>query len=223
MADFSLQVYPERWRHANAYSLSCGQETLLFDPALPLKEAPDLHPTILLSTHNHYDHIHTFPEWKAAHQVPFYSPEKDRALLQDSDANCSSLFLTPECYPEADRYLADAELLELGDDYALRVIATPGHSPGSSCYLFFRRTNGREEPLLIFTGDTIFSNCVGRSDLPMSDPAALAQSLVLLTELFLQLPEDLPVLPGHGPASTVGRCLCENPWLRPERQPLVDD
>ena len=92
--------------------------------------------------------------------------------------------------------------LEVGD-LQIEVIHTPGHSPGSVCFYVAQDS-------AVITGDTLFAGSIGRTDLPSSDPAAMEQSLRRL----VQLPEETTVYPGHGPATTIGRELRTNPFLR---------
>jgi glyoxylase-like metal-dependent hydrolase (beta-lactamase superfamily II) len=84
--------------------------------------------------------------------------------------------------------------------FPLSVIATPGHTAGSVCVRFRS---------LLFTGDTLFAGDIGRTDLYSGDEEQMIETL----KLFKDLPHDLRVLPGHGPASTIGRELKVNPYL----------
>jgi glyoxylase-like metal-dependent hydrolase (beta-lactamase superfamily II) len=100
------------------------------------------------------------------------------------------------------RTFVDGDVLSLGG-VTCRVVHTPGHTPGSSCFRI-------GEDVLLFSGDLVFAGSIGRSDFPESDPAAMARSLAR----FLELPDDLRVLPGHGPETTVGQERASNPFLR---------
>ena len=100
------------------------------------------------------------------------------------------------------RTLADGDVLHLAG-FSIEVLHTPGHTPGSSCF----RVDG---DVLICSGDLIFAGTVGRSDLANSDPVAMRASL----RRFLSLPDDLRVLPGHGPETVVGRERAANPFLQ---------
>jgi glyoxylase-like metal-dependent hydrolase (beta-lactamase superfamily II) len=97
------------------------------------------------------------------------------------------------------RTIADGDVLAFAG-FSIEVVHTPGHTPGHCCF----RTDA-----LLFSGDLVFAGSIGRSDFPNSDPGAMQASL----RRFLTLPDDLPVLPGHGPDTTVGRERATNPFL----------
>lgn len=100
------------------------------------------------------------------------------------------------------RLLSDGDVVEAGE-LRLRVVGCPGHSPGGVAYV--------EDAFgLAFTGDTLFAGSAGRVDLPGGDPDALRASLARLSAL----PPAVRVFPGHGPATTVGRELASNPYMR---------
>lgn len=103
--------------------------------------------------------------------------------------------------PPVDRTLEDGDLLEL-DKAAVRVIATPGHTPGSVCFQL-------EDA--VFTGDTLFRGSIGRHDLPGSDGRLEIESI---RNRLLTLPDETRVLPGHGPPSTIGEERVSNPFLQ---------
>lgn len=97
-----------------------------------------------------------------------------------------------EVSPQADRFLQGGEVISLGEDLKVEVFHTPGHTPGSICLL----VDG-----YLFTGDTLLAGCFGRTDLEESSPSDLKNSVE--NKLFY-LDEKLIILPGHGPASTIG-------------------
>ena len=97
--------------------------------------------------------------------------------------------------------LMSASLLE--ERGGIKVIPTPGHTPGGVCYHF-------TEDALLLSGDTLFAGSVGRTDFPGGDIAALARSLAALAKL----PDETTVVPGHGPETTIGAEKAENPFMR---------
>jgi glyoxylase-like metal-dependent hydrolase (beta-lactamase superfamily II) len=97
------------------------------------------------------------------------------------------------------RTVTDGDVLTYAG-FAIEVIHTPGHTPGSVCF----RTDG-----WVLSGDLIFRDAIGRSDFPNSSPTDMRASL----RRFLRLPDPLDVLPGHGPRTTVERERAANPWL----------
>jgi glyoxylase-like metal-dependent hydrolase (beta-lactamase superfamily II) len=100
------------------------------------------------------------------------------------------------------RTFADGDVLRLAG-LAIEVLHTPGHTPGSSCFRL-------DEDVLVCSGDLVFAGTIGRSDFHNSDPVAMQVSLAR----FLTLPDDLRVLPGHGPETVVGRERASNPFLQ---------
>jgi glyoxylase-like metal-dependent hydrolase (beta-lactamase superfamily II) len=98
--------------------------------------------------------------------------------------------------------VTDEELLSIGK-LEIKVITTPGHTQGSVCYFI---QYGRQS--VLFSGDTLFAQSVGRTDLPGGDGVMLLDSLRKLAIL----PDDLPVLPGHGPSTTIGQERQSNPF-----------
>ena len=159
----------------------------------------------ILNTHGHPDHSLGNAGLKrllgapvAVHQADddFFASPEGRSVASDE------LGLPPP--PPADLRLSDGQTLAVGD-LEIRVIHTPGHSPGSVCFL----ADGH-----LFTGDTLFVGAVGRTDL---GGASLDQLLQSLEEKLLPLPEETVVLPGHDygetPTSTLGREKRENPYI----------
>ncbi len=124
----------------------------------------------------------------------------DQNLLTDAAANLSADLGPPCVVPAADGLLPPDAEVPVGD-LRLRVIHTPGHTPGSVCLL---------GPGLLFSGDTLFALSVGRTDLRGGDPAQMAASLRRLLEV---VPDDTLVLPGHGPATRFGEERRCNPYL----------
>ncbi len=104
--------------------------------------------------------------------------------------------------PERIQHLADGQRLDLAG-LEISVVGTPGHTPGHCCFLI-------EAEGLLFSGDQLFAGSIGRTDLPGGDFAALMRSM---KDRVLTLDDAVNVLPGHGPATTVGRERRTNPFL----------
>lgn len=198
----------------NAYLVDCGDGiAALVDPgadAAHLAEAvrsSGLRLAAVLLTHGHIDHVSAVPALLSAF------PGVPVRLAQADSAWCWTM---RNYFPPYEPVLAPpATLLPVadGDVFAVglvrfRVLATPGHSPGSVCYAAsFARDNGGRE--VLFSGDTLFAASVGRTDFEGGDPAAMTRSLRRLADLA----PDTPVLPGHGPATTIARETAGNPWV----------
>ena len=160
-------------------------------------EAEGKRPVAVLATHGHFDHIGSAAAF-CGDELPFYIHEGDVQALADTVA-WGAGYGTPPVPVKDVRSLVDADVLTFAG-FRIEVLHTPGHTPGSVCF----RTDG-----WVLSGDLVFAGSIGRSDFPNSDPAAMERSL----RRFLELPDELPVLPGHGPRTTVGRERVRNPFL----------
>lgn len=150
-------------------------------------------------THAHVDHVGGIAEVRRRAPVPVYLHPADRSLY-DNAANQALMFgLRIEPPPAPDRALAEGDVLEVGG-LTFTVWHVPGHSPGHVCF------HGHG---VAFVGDCLFAGSIGRTDLPLSSPAALVRSLKRL----LTLPDETIVHPGHGPSTTIGEERASNPFL----------
>ncbi len=154
----------------------------------------------ILNTHGHFDHCAGNAEL-GSFEVPLGIHPADQDLLAEGGGAAWFGFPTvPTMQPTL--------ILTEGFEYPvgslrLRVLETPGHTPGSICLY-----SSEENALL--TGDTLFAGSIGRTDLPGGDPRALTASLTRL----LTLPPETIIYPGHGPTSTLAQERHHNPWLR---------
>ena len=157
----------------------------------------------ILLTHGHLDHVGAASECREALQVPILGPHQaDQFLLEALPKQCA-LFGFPPIQPLLpDRWLGVGEKISLGESQ-LEVIHCPGHTPGH--LVFFSREDGWAQ-----VGDVLFQGAIGRTDLPGGDAAQLLDSI--RTQLF-PLGDGVRILPGHGPASTIGRERRTNPFL----------
>jgi hydroxyacylglutathione hydrolase len=152
----------------------------------------------VMATHGHGDHIGAVPQ-VCGDDIPLYIHEADELALTDQEAWGAGYAAQADFRPAEVRTVSDGEVLEFAG-FRIEVMHTPGHTPGSVCY----RTDG-----FVWTGDLVFRGSIGRSDFPNSDQAAMEASL----RRFLELSDDLPVYPGHGPETTVGLERATNGWL----------
>ena len=183
------------------------KEAILIDPAdqAGTIEAwislQDCVPKAILLTHGHYDHIGACEALRAKYQIPVCALEAEAELLSDPYANLT--YQTGRGYGLVpDRLLRDGEELSFAG-LNCRVLATPGHTGGSCCYYF-----AQEEAL--FSGDTLFAESVGRTDLPTGNTRQILASVRSLADL----PAKVSVYPGHGETTTIGYEKQYNPYLR---------
>lgn len=149
-------------------------------------------PEAILLTHGHFDHIMAVEDIRRTFHIPVLAGEKEMELLEEPDMNLSANYEEPMSVA-ADRWLTDGETLELiGKKW--NVIHTPGHTAGCLCFYI-------EEEGVLFSGDTLFQESVGRTDLPTASPGEIIDSV--MRKLFV-LPEETTVYPGHGGRSTIG-------------------
>ena len=155
----------------------------------------------ILFTHGHFDHIMGSEELKRLSGAKVYAPAGEKQLLEDPYVNCSADFMySYTC--EADEYFKDGDILELLPGIECRIIETPGHTVGSSS-LYFEKDN------VLFSGDTLFYESVGRTDLPTGSMGKLIHSV---RERLFALPENCVVYPGHGPQTDIGHEKEYNPY-----------
>ena len=186
----------------NSYMLEDQDKVILIDPAgkadkfFPLLEGKEL--LAVLLTHGHFDHIKAVDGLYARYGMPVYIRKEDEELCRDKDQALSfGLPFSPviSCPLE---YISDG-IHEIGP-FRFVAVPTPGHTEGSCCFLFKD---------CIFTGDTLFKESVGRTDLKGGSNVKLRSSLRVLSELD----PDLIVYPGHDEITTLKDELENNPFM----------
>lgn len=153
-----------------------------------------------LATHGHIDHIGSVPK-VCAPGIPLVIHEADELALTDQKGWGAGYPIEAELRPSEVRTVADGDVLEFAG-FSIRVLHTPGHTPGSVCFV----TDG-----FLFSGDLVFRGSIGRYDFPNSNEREHYRSL----RRFLELPDAMAVYPGHGPETTVGRERTHNEFLIP--------
>lgn len=183
------------------------KEALVFDPADKgdyifegLKNKGFTVAAILL-THGHFDHIWGLEALKELTGAKVYAYEEEKEVCENASVNVSKGAGRP-CAVKADFYLKDGEEITIAG-ISLKLVATPGHTKGSCCYYF-------EGDKILISGDTLFQESVGRTDLPTGSMGTLVRSV---REKLLALPEDVKVYPGHGESTTIGHEREYNPFL----------
>jgi len=151
-------------------------------------------------THGHFDHLGAADEIRDLTGAPLLVHEADAAAIVSPEGSGGTLFGFDHRTAAPDRTLADGDRIDSGE-LTLEVVHTPGHTPGSICLL------GEGH---LFSGDTLFSGSVGRSDFPGGDARALRRSI---GERLTPLPDETVVHPGHGPDTTIARERRVNPFF----------
>jgi len=192
----------------NCYLVSCDQtrKAVLIDPGagsqmiLEWLNKHDLDIQYILLTHGHYDHIGAVEELrrKLGLQVAIHKDDAD--MLLNPAKNLSHFLGKNVALSPAEILLEDNQQLKLGK-IILKVLHTPGHTPGSICLL-------TGEGLI--SGDTLFNGSVGRTDFPGGNMQVLIDSI---SRKLLQLDDNTPVYPGHESKTTIGRERKYNPFI----------
>lgn len=174
------------------------KETLVIDPGDEMRRIDDmitengLRPAAILLTHGHFDHVMAAEALAEKYGIEIYALEKEKETLEDPNLNLCGMIGRFEVY-HATKYVREGELLNLAG-FSIRVIHTPGHTPGGCCYYI-------EEEKTLFSGDTLYAGTVGRTDFPKG---SMRELLAGIRGKLLILPEDTNVYPGHMGITTIG-------------------
>ncbi len=193
----------------NCYLLACNKtrEAVIIDPA----EENDIllnqivkggfNLQYIVNTHGHADHIGGNKMLKDQSSARLLIHRLDEDMLTDPKKNFSFYTGMPVQSPPPDDYLEEGKVIKLGL-LDISIIHTPGHSPGSVSLVVDKK---------IFTGDTLFANGIGRTDLPGGSMQQIRHSI---KEKLLCLEHSSEILPGHGPFSTIQQEINHNTWLQ---------
>ncbi|MFI3316605.1 MAG: MBL fold metallo-hydrolase [Rikenellaceae bacterium] len=166
-------------------------------------EQKGLTPKLAINTHGHFDHVMGVEAVRARYGIPFAISSKDKFLLDSSTPGSVIYGIKLGAMPTTiDVDLSERSEISFGNT-TLQVIETPGHTPGHVS-LF--------EPVQksLFTGDTLFKESIGRTDLPGGDYSWIMESIL---KSIIPLGDDVEFFPGHGPSSTIGHEALYNPFV----------
>jgi glyoxylase-like metal-dependent hydrolase (beta-lactamase superfamily II) len=150
-------------------------------------------------THAHIDHLGGLAGVKRRHDVPVYLHRDDRLLYDHASVQAATYGLMLDEPGPPDRELPDGSVLMVGSE-SFRILHTPGHAPGHVVFVGAG---------VMLAGDLIFAGSIGRTDLPLADPAAMQTSL----QRVLALPPETAIYPGHGPPTSLAEERRSNPFL----------
>ncbi|MDF2484966.1 MAG: hypothetical protein K0R46_1134 [Herbinix sp.] len=200
MSELILKTLVLGMVQTNCYIVSNSEtkEAIVFDPAdhadriEQYLKANDLVCKGILLTHGHFDHILAAEELAAATQASIYAHEEEAKLLADPHRNASSQ-IHKECSLVPEMLLKDGQVLQLAG-FTIKVIHTPGHTAGGVCYYFLGKGT-------LISGDTLFRDSIGRTDLPTGNGRLLVDSI---HDKLMSLEDQVKVYPGHGASTTIG-------------------
>ncbi len=197
----------------NCYVCHDGGEAVLIDPSCATSreqqqvvdyiEDNDLQIRHLLLTHGHIDHIFGCAFFSERYGQRFQMHAADQAFLQQAPQQAQAFGVQIDAPPVPDTFLEEGDTVAFGD-VTLDILHTPGHSPGSICFVDAASDQA-------ITGDVLFQDSIGRvQGLPQT---SLPQLMESITETLLPLGDAMTIYPGHGPETTLGRERRQNPFL----------
>lgn len=189
----------------NCYIAQLEKINIIIDPGaeagniIYYLDSQNLIPDFIINTHGHFDHIGAVPDLIKKYKLPFYIDSADEKLIINPDKNGSSFFgennLSLKTYN-----LINAKDRQYFSENGIDIIRTPGHSPGS---ITIRIGD------CLFTGDLLFKESIGRTDLAGGDIAQIKDSLLKIKNMD----RDYLIYPGHGPATTLKYEIGSNYYL----------
>lgn len=184
------------------------REAIVVDPGGNARDILDtlrreqLQCVAIVNTHAHFDHIIALTEVRERTGAPFMLHVDEAKVLASASLGAKMFGFAMAQLKPAERLLRDGDAVRFGD-VSLKILHTPGHTPGGICLL----GDG-----WVISGDTLFQAGIGRTDLPGGDYATLMASI---RDKLLTLPDAMVVYPGHGDSTTIGEERQLNPFLRP--------
>ena len=191
----------------NCYIIQSQKEALIVDPGAEperiVRFTNDLGlvPSRIIATHSHFDHVLGVDKLRSSFKIPFQIHRNDLPILESMQARVRQFmgFDVPPP-PKVDSFLQDGDIVRFGGD-TIRVVHTPGHSPGSISL---------QGNTYVLTGDALFNQSIGRTDLPGGDLEILLSSI---RKRLFTLADETVVYPGHGPETSIGDERLANPFV----------
>lgn len=205
----SIRALPVGPLQANCFVIGCQEthQSVVIDPGgdvdliLSTLEKDNLKLSAIINTHGHFDHVGGNKALKEASGADLMIHKSDAPMLAQLNQMGAAWGMRVDNSPSPDRFLEDGDVVDFGN-LQMKVIHTPGHSPGGICLYL-------ESERALFSGDTLFASSIGRTDLPGGDYDTLISSIQ--TKLFI-LPEETDVYNGHMEPTTIGKEKKFNPF-----------
>ena len=209
----TVKRFPFNPFQVNTYVLSDEtKECIIIDPGMQGQneeqeltdyiDANGLKPILLLNTHAHVDHIVGNSFVAETYNIPLVSHKHCVDFLTNAVAYASTFGLKMGSVKSIDKFIDESEEIKFGNS-TLKVLYTPGHADGSLCFY-------AENDDFVITGDVLFNQSIGRTDLPTGNYDLLQQSI---WEKLFTLPESTVAWPGHGPETNIGFEKLHNPFV----------
>lgn len=161
-----------------------------------------LTPVMAINTHGHFDHTMGVEHLRERYHIPFLLSRKDQFLLDNAQTSGSVFSVKIGTMPTIDTDLDTLKEVKFGNTI-LKVLPTPGHTPGHVALY-------EPQSKALFTGDTLFRESIGRTDLPGGDYSWIMRSIL---DQLIPLGDETRIYPGHGPESTIGHEVMYNPFI----------
>lgn len=204
-----IHILPLGPLQTNGYLLCNDKQAVMIDPGEDVEvieaklEQTGCTLQAVWLTHAHFDHIGGLKGLLEHHDVPFYMHPADQPLLANAVKSAQRFLIDIAEPPQNFAALEAGQVLSVGD-VSFTCLFTPGHAPGHMA--FYQAEQG-----ILFAGDALFRDSIGRTDLPFADHATLLHSI---HSQLLTLPEETKVYSGHGLSTTIGREKEHNPFLQ---------
>lgn len=209
---FKIQTFCFNPFSENSYVVSQNGNGFIIDPGCLYKDEYDeldsyldlnnIKLNSILITHAHLDHLFGCNYIKNKYNSKIYLPEIDKPLYDNIKNQGNQFNIKLEPLPEPDSFISSDDIFQIGE-LSIRPLFTPGHTPGEYCYLL-------EQQSVCFTGDVLFANGIGRTDLWKGSYKDLMNSI---NTKLLSLNESVVIYPGHGETSTIGNEKINNQYL----------
>ena len=209
MAPLSIQIYVVGPVQTNCYFAinDDTKEVLIIDPGASAKQLAEkvkeqgLKPVAILLTHGHFDHIMAADEVRDKYNVKVYASAEEKNTLSTPHINLGEAY-GMNLSVKADVWHNDGDILKLAG-FDIKAIHTPGHTEGGTCY--YIGSIG-----VLFSGDTLFCESVGRTDFPGGSMSDIVHSI---KDKLMVLPDDTKVYTGHGEGTSIGYERVHNPYI----------